>query len=176
MGAGFLLLETQVISRLALFFGTTWQVNGIVISAMLAALLLANIVVERSPRPIPASWSWAGLLLGLAIAYWFPFERIGGTPAFAGTVAVAVFSLPVIFAGILFSTEFRNTQSPGAALGANMLGAVLGGMLENLSLLFGMRALLLVAMAVYCVAGIGLLRIRRRAGEIPLKEPALTRG
>ena len=175
MGAGFLLLETQVISRLALFFGTTWQVNGIVISAMLAALLLANIVVERSPRPIPASWSWAGLLLGLAIAYWFPFERIGGTPAFAGTVAVAVFSLPVIFAGILFSTEFRNAESPGAALGANMLGAVVGGMLENLSLLFGMRALLLVAMAVYCVAGIGLLRSRRHAGEIPLKEPALTR-
>src|SRR5438132_3367196 len=42
MGAGFLLLETQVISRLALFFGTTWQVNGIVISALLIALLLAN--------------------------------------------------------------------------------------------------------------------------------------
>jgi hypothetical protein len=31
MGAGFLLLETQIVSRLALYFGTTWQVNGIVI-------------------------------------------------------------------------------------------------------------------------------------------------
>jgi spermidine synthase len=166
MGAGFLLLETQVISRLALFFGTTWQVNGIVISAMLAALLLANIVVEQSPKPIPALWSWAGLLLGLVIAYWFPFDRIGGSPAFAGIVAVAVFSLPVIFAGILFSTEFRNAKSPGAALGANMLGAVVGGMLENLSLLFGMRTLLLVAIAVYCLAGIGLWRSRRDASEI----------
>src|SRR5437016_10935435 len=28
MGAGFLLLETQLVSRLALFFGTVWQVNG----------------------------------------------------------------------------------------------------------------------------------------------------
>jgi SAM-dependent methyltransferase len=175
MGAGFLLLETQVISRLALFFGTTWQVNGIVISAMLAALLLANIVVEQSPRPIPALWSWTGLLLGLAIAYWFPFDRIAGSPAFAGVIAVSAFSLPVIFAGILFSTEFRNAESPGAALGANMLGAVVGGMLENLSLLFGMRALLLVAIAVYCLAGIGLLRNRRHAGAIPLEEPALTR-
>lgn len=175
MGAGFLLLETQVISRLALFFGTTWQVNGIVISAMLAALLLANIVVERTPRPIPALWSWTGLLSGLAIAYWFPFDRIGGSPAFAGVVAVAVFSLPVIFAGILFSTEFRNTKSPGTALGANMLGAVVGGILENLSLLFGMRTLLLVAIAVYCIAGFGLWRNRRHADAIRVKEPALTR-
>jgi spermidine synthase len=156
MGAGFLLLETQVISRLALFFGTTWQVNGIVISAMLAALLLANMAVEWSSRPISPRWSLAALLLALAIAYWFPFDRIGGSPTIAGTIAVAVFSLPVIFAGILFSTEFRLAKSPGAALGANILGAVVGGMLENLSLLFGMRALLLLAIAVYCVAGIGL--------------------
>src|SRR6266550_4551856 len=35
MGAGFLLLETQLVSRLALFFGTVWQVIGIVISALL---------------------------------------------------------------------------------------------------------------------------------------------
>jgi spermidine synthase len=173
MGAGFLLLETQVISRLALFFGTTWQVNGIVISAMLAALLLANIVVERSPSPMPPFWSLAGLLIGLAIAYWFPFERIGGSPAMAGAVAVSVFSLPVLFAGILFSTQFRRTDSPGAALGANMLGAVVGGILENLSLVFGMRLLLLVAIAVYCVAGIGL---RRSLRTVPSKKPVLTGG
>jgi hypothetical protein len=41
-----------------------------------------------------------------------------------------------------------------------MLGAVVGGLLENLSLLFGMRALLLVAIILYALAGIGL---RRRA-------------
>ncbi|HEY6766075.1 MAG TPA: hypothetical protein VI386_15025 [Candidatus Sulfotelmatobacter sp.] len=163
MGAGFLLLETQVISRLALFFGTTWQVNGIVISAMLGALLLANVVVERSAKPISSILTLAGLLSGLAIAYWFPFDRIGGSPAVAGTIAVMVFSLPVIFAGILFSAEFRCAQSPGAALGANMLGAVVGGILENLSLLFGMRALLLVAIVVYGVAGFALFRRRTPA-------------
>ena len=51
MGAGFLLLETQVISRLALFFGTIWQVNGIVISALLIALLIANWIVDRRKQP-----------------------------------------------------------------------------------------------------------------------------
>jgi spermidine synthase len=161
MGAGFLLLETQVISRLALFFGTTWQVNGIVISAMLAALLLANVIVERSPERMTPAWNLAALLAGLALAYWFPFERIGGSPAVAGTVAVAVFSVPVVFAGMLFASQFRSADSQSAALAANLLGAVAGGLMENLSLVFGMRALLLVAMGVYAVAGIGLWRRQR---------------
>jgi SAM-dependent methyltransferase len=158
MGAGFLLLETQVISRLALFFGTTWQVNGIAISAMLAALLLANAIVERSCKPLAPAWNLAALLAGLALAYWFPFGRIGGPPAVAGTVAVAVFSIPVVFAGMLFAAQFRVVDSKSAALGANLLGAVAGGLMENLSLVFGMRALLLIAIAVYAGAGIGLWR------------------
>jgi len=158
MGAGFLLLETQVISRLALFFGTTWQVNGIVISAMLGALLLANAIVDHSQNPMPPSWNLTALLAGLALAYWLPFERIGGSPAVAGTVAVVVFSIPVVFAGILFAVQFRVVDSQSAALGANLLGAVAGGLMENLSLIFGMRALLLIAMGVYALAGIGLWR------------------
>ncbi|HEY6350150.1 MAG TPA: hypothetical protein VI636_12150 [Candidatus Angelobacter sp.] len=160
MGAGFLLLETQVISRLALFFGTTWQVNGIVISALLVALLLANTLVARSRRPLPRSLVLAALLVGLAMAWWLPLNRIPGSPAFAGAVATAVFTIPVFFAGILFAAEFRTAESPSAALGANMLGAVAGGLLENLSLVFGMRALLLVAIGLYCLAGMG-LRFRR---------------
>jgi len=158
MGAGFLLLETQVISRLALFFGTTWQVNGIVISAMLAALLLANAIVELSRKPPAPAWNVAALLAGLALGFWFPFERIGGSPAVVGTVAVAVFSIPVVFAGILFASQFRTVESQSAALGANLLGAVAGGLMENFSLVFGMRALLLIAMAIYAVAGIALWR------------------
>jgi len=70
MGAGFLLLETQVISRLALYFGTTWQVNGIVIAALLTALLSANMLIERSGDSIPRPWIVTGLLAGLVLAYW----------------------------------------------------------------------------------------------------------
>ncbi len=160
MGAGFLLLETQVISRLALFFGTTWQVNGIVISALLAALLLANLLVGRRRTPMPRGMVMAALLAGLILAYWFPFDRIPGSPALVGGVATLVFAIPVFFAGILFAGEFRRAASPSAALGANMLGAVAGGLLENLSFIFGMRALLLVAIALYCLAGVGLLARR----------------
>ena len=161
MGAGFLLLETQVISRLALFFGTTWQVNGIVISALLVALLLANMVVDSTRKPLPRFWVLAALLAGLVLAYWAPLNRIPGSAAVVGAVATGIFAVPVFFAGILFASEFRLAESPSAALGANMLGAVAGGLLENLSFLFGMRALLLVALGLYCLAGIG-LRFRQR--------------
>ena len=162
MGAGFLLLETQIISRLALFFGTIWQVNGIVISTLLLALLLANAVVGRAGA-LSKSWIWAGLVASLAFAYWFPFDRTAAAPAIVGMMAIGIFSIPVLFAGILFSTEFRNVDSPSAALGANILGAVTGGLLENLSLLFGLRALLLVAILLYCVAGFGLWRRKKYA-------------
>jgi hypothetical protein len=160
MGAGFLLLETQVVSRLALYFGTTWQVNGIVIAAILSALLLANFVIERQKqnrqqRAWPRSWTLIGILVGSACAYFVPFHRIPRSAALVGSFAALIFAIPVFFAGLLFASEFRSADSPAAALGANMLGAVVGGLLENLSLIIGMKALLLVAALLYSLAALG---------------------
>jgi hypothetical protein len=163
MGAGFLLLETQIVSRLALYFGTTWQVNGIVIGAILVALLAANTIVERQTKLWPRHWYLAGLLAGLMVTYLFPFHRLPGSPTLVGWVAAAVFTVPVFFAGLLFASEFRVTDSPSAALGTNMLGAVVGGLLENLSLVIGLKALLLAAMALYVLAGVGLITDRKLA-------------
>jgi len=165
MGAGFLLLETQVVSRLALYFGTTWQVNGIVIAAILAALLLANLVIEKQREPWPRTWSLSGILLGIAFAYFVPFSHIPGSAAWVGTVAAMVFAIPVFFAGLLFASEFSTTDSPAAALAANMLGAVVGGLLENLSLITGMKALLIVAAVLYVLAGAGFRGLRKPARE-----------
>jgi len=162
MGAGFLLLETQIISRIALFFGTIWQVNGIAISALLIALLLANVIVERK-QLAPKPWIWAGLVASLVFAYWFPFDRIAVPSTALGIIAICVFSIPVVFAGVLFSSTFKDAPSPSAALNANVLGAVTGGLLENLSLTFGLRALLLIAVVLYCMAGFGLWRPRVKA-------------
>jgi hypothetical protein len=155
MGAGFLLLETQVVSRLALYFGTTWQVNGIVIAAILSALLLANFVIERQQRAWPRAWTLIGILAGIACAYFVPFNRIPGSAALVGSFAALIFAIPVFFAGLLFASEFRSADSPAAALGANMLGAVVGGLLENLSLITGMKALLVVAALLYSLAALG---------------------
>jgi SAM-dependent methyltransferase len=169
MGAGFLLLETQVVSRLALYFGTTWQVNGIVIAAILSALLLANFVIEKQRNTWPRAWTLAGILAGIACAYFVPFSRIPGSAAVVGACAAVIFAIPVFFAGLLFASEFRAAHSPAAALGANMLGAVVGGLLENLSLIVGMKALLLVAAVWYSLAGVGFFGLpsRKPAAAIP---------
>ena len=167
MGAGFLLLETQVVSRLALYFGTTWQVNGIVIAAILSALLLANFVIERRGSSWPRSWTMIGILLGIACAYFVPFSRVPGSAAVVGSLAALIFAIPVFFAGLLFASEFRSAESPAAALGANMLGAVVGGLLENLSLIVGMKALLLIAALLYCLAAVGFLGLTSTRGDKP---------
>ncbi len=39
LGAGFFLLEAQIISKMALLFGTTWLVNSIVISGLLLLII-----------------------------------------------------------------------------------------------------------------------------------------
>ncbi|HEY1801786.1 MAG TPA: hypothetical protein VGG46_12705 [Terriglobales bacterium] len=166
MGAGFLLLEAQVISRLALYYGTTWQVNGIVISAMLAAILLSNLVVEYSHFSIPRSLLLCAIVAGLTVAYFIPLHWLPYSPAMAGAILAAAFSVPVFFAGLLFSAEFRTAVSPSAALGANVLGAVVGGLLENLSLITGMRALIPLAIILYLIAGGSLLMLARKGGKV----------
>ncbi len=165
MGAGFMLLETQAISRLALYFGTTWQVNGIVISVLLTALLAANLVAEHVPKSLSRIWIVLPLLAGLGVVYWFPFDRMQGAPAAVGMLVAGIFFVPVVFAGLLFSLEFRDETSPAAALGANVLGAVVGGLLENLSLILGMRGLIPITIAIYCVAAIALALRQRRTPQ-----------
>jgi hypothetical protein len=74
MGAGFMLLETQVISRLALYFGTTWQVNGVVISIPAdctagceqGGRVLSEIFVEGRDRRAVARGTARGLACRLA--------------------------------------------------------------------------------------------------------------
>ena len=48
LGAGFMLLEAQIVSRMALLFGTTWVVNSIVVSGLLCLIVAANLVYQRS--------------------------------------------------------------------------------------------------------------------------------
>jgi hypothetical protein len=52
------------------------------------------------------------------------------------------------------------------------MGAVVGGLLENSSLLFGLRALLLIALGLYCVAGFALWQ-RSRFGVVSTEMSAL---
>jgi hypothetical protein len=69
----------------------------------------------------------------------------------------------VFFAGIIFTESFRRSGGSSNVLGANMLGAVAGGLAQNLSFIFGMKALLLIAVLIY--GGAALLHVTGIRGK-----------
>jgi SAM-dependent methyltransferase len=172
MGAAFLLLETKAVVQFALLFGTTWLVNALVFAGVLAIVLLA-IEVERRVRIGRPPLLFGLLLVGLAAAWLVPTDTLLGfavVPRFVIATALAFF--PIFVANLIFAERFRDTADPTAAFGANLLGAMLGGTLEYLSLLIGFRALLFVVAGLYGLAY--LTRPSTRAvpsGDSPVHEP-----
>jgi hypothetical protein len=149
LGAAFLLLETRAVTQLSLLFGSTWIVNTSVFGGVLVMVLAANAVAARTGRYRRELW-YAMLALSL-IALWvlplnplFEFD-LTSRAAIAG-LAVAV---PIFFAGIIFSSELRSRSDAAAALGSNLCGAVVGGLLENLSMLTGLKAVVMLALVFY---------------------------
>ena len=152
LGCAFLLLETKSVTTLSLLFGSTWLVNAVVFSAILFLALAANWLV-MAKRIKKTSWLFGALALSLVVSYFFPVTsllRLGFfyKAAAAGLVA----GLPIFFAAIIFAIVFKSTKYVSAALGSNLLGAVMGGFLEYGSMALGLRALYIVALICYLMA------------------------
>jgi hypothetical protein len=149
LGAGFMLLETKSIVQFALLWGSTWSSASLAIASVLAMALASAAVASRIE--IRHRWSIGLPLIGLIVLnYWLPVGRVAFdsrllTSLFYGAL---VFS-PVFFAGLLFSRSFRESSSAAADFGANLLGAVAGGVGEYLSLLAGYRVLLIIVAGCY---------------------------
>jgi SAM-dependent methyltransferase len=152
MGAAFLLLETKNVVQFALLFGTTWFVNALVFAGILVSVLAAVELARRVRLPSPRVLY--GLLLGsLAIAWAMPLDRLlelAPAPRFLAAVVLAF--APIFCANLVFAQRFRETSSSTVAFGANLLGAMLGGLLEYASLVVGYRALLVVVAVLYGLA------------------------
>jgi hypothetical protein len=59
---------------------------------------------------------------------------------------------PIFFSGIIFARWFARTENSSAALGANLMGAVVGGLSEYSSLALGLNDLYLLALLFYCLS------------------------
>ena len=157
MGAGFMLVETKAITEMGLTFGNTWQVIGIVIVCILTMAFFANLFVQRravkSPV-VPFILLFASLALGLAVA------RQGGLSSTAlGRAGTAVLLVsPMFFSGIIFSTLLSRAENISGVMAVNLVGAMLGGILEYNSMYFGFQFLYILGIALYAVAFISSLR------------------
>ena len=79
-------------------------------------------------------------------------------------VSTFVLCLPVFFAGIIFVSSFADAHFWGSALGSNLFGSMAGGLLESLSLWFGLRSLTLLAVMIYVGSALVLV-VRKRGAE-----------
>jgi spermidine synthase len=156
LGCAFFLLETKSITETALLFCSTWIVNSVVISAILIMILGANLFVRRF-KPGDLRPYYVLLLCSLVFNYAVPVSSILGQHfVLRGLVSGFLLSLPLFFAGIIFATSLSRMRTVELAFGANLLGSVVGGMLEYSSLIFGIRALYLIAALAYILSWVGL--------------------
>ncbi len=149
LGVSFLLLETKNVTGFALLFGTTWVVNAVVFAGVLVAVLAAVEVTRRLRTPsLPVMYTV--LLGGLVLAALVPNSWLLGLPVpLRAVCAVVVAFLPIFAANVVFAKRFADTADATVAFGANLLGAILGGCLEYLSLVIGYEGLLVVAGLLY---------------------------
>jgi SAM-dependent methyltransferase len=152
MGAAFLLLETKSVVQFALLFGTTWFVNALVFGGVLVSVLLAIEVARRTKLPAPPIL-YGALLVALLIAWVVPPAALLELPIVPRfVVATAVSFAPIFLANLVFAQRFRDVGESTVAFGANLLGAMVGGLVEYLALLTGYQTLLLVVAVAYGLA------------------------
>ena len=160
LGAGFMLLETKAIIQFALLWGSTWVVASLAIAAVLTMALVANFIVSRVE--IRSRWAVGAVLFGLlALNAFIPVGRVAFDSRAAESVfyAILMFS-PILCAGLLFGSAIKRSRSLPRDYGANLLGAMVGGVAEYLSLVTGFSLLLAVVAGFYVLA---LAAGRRRA-------------
>jgi spermidine synthase len=152
LGAAFLLLEVQNISKASVVLGNTWQVNAVIISSILTMALLANWIAYKFPK-LPVSPVYF-LLVGTCLAlYFIDLARFGFLPyPLKATIVGALTSLPMLFSGIIFIRSFAIAPDKSNALGANLIGALVGALLQSITFVAGIKALLLVVAGFYLLS------------------------
>ena len=89
--------------------------------------------------------------------------KIASLPGRLATLAVL--TCPIFFAGVAFSALLARARDVPGAMAMNLLGALLGGLLEYNSMYFGFRFLYWLAIGLYALA---LASSLRRVAARPL--------
>jgi hypothetical protein len=152
LGAAFLLLEVQNISKASVVLGNTWWVNAVIISGILTMILLANLVASRFPR-LPLALVYLALVGSCLALYFVDISQFAFLPYATKAVLVGTLTtVPMLFSGIVFIRSFVRVEQKDTALGANLIGALVGGLLQSVTFVIGIKALLLIVAGLYVLA------------------------
>jgi spermidine synthase len=152
LGAAFLLLEVQNISKASVVLGSTWQVNAIIISGVLSMILLANFVAYKF-RGISIKFVYLLLILTCIGLYFTDLSRFAFLAYLSKSFIIGILTtLPIFFSGIIFIRSFAIIEGKDEALGANLVGALVGAMLQSITYLSGIKFLLLIVASFYILS------------------------
>jgi spermidine synthase len=158
-GVAFLLLETKLVTQMSLLWGATWVTSAVVFGSILLMLLLGTLAMQYRPMPFPVAAT--ALVLSLLATYLVPTIWLVARGALARLALSILFAgTPVLFASICFALRFKTRREPNLAFGWNLAGAVVGGLIEILAVVVGLRALTLIALIAYLGAFLTLRRGR----------------
>lgn len=157
LGLAFMLMETKAITKLSLLFGATWIVSSVVILTILCLAVFANWIADRFgvKRTFPA---YLGLTIMLLVDYLVQVPTTSSIPPLLISFSFALITCaPVFFGGMIFSTLLNKTDKPVTLMSANVLGVAMGGLMENLCVVTGIKSLSLIALVLYLCSGLPLL-------------------
>ncbi len=154
LGAGFMLVETKAVVQMAILFGGTWMVNTVVFAAILVMALAGNLYAGKvNPRQLQPYY--VGLFIALAVGLAVPPGTfLGMSPTLQILAVCLIVFAPIAFAGVIFATTFKRTSQPDRVFGANIAGALVGGLSENASVMLGFTLLLCVAVGYYALSAV----------------------
>ena len=172
MGAAFLLLETKTIVQFSLLFGSTWFVNVLVFAGILTSVLAAIEVARLKRLPAPPIL-YTALFAALAIAWAIPPSWLLSFDGIARFMLGTLLAFtPVFIANLIFAQRFKDTSSSTTAFGVNLLGAMLGGVMEYAAMWLGYRWLTVLAALLYLIALVAWRKIEGRSEtRIPSRSP-----
>jgi len=155
LGSGFMLVETKAITELGLHLGGTWFVIAAAITMVLVMAFLANLIVTHAQRKLTGA-AYVGLFVSLLVGYELPTthgEWAFGPPLMQLSLSCLVLTVPLFFAGIIFSSLISEAKiNISTAFAYNLMGALFGGVMEYNSMYFGFAFLYLLALGFYCLA------------------------
>jgi hypothetical protein len=149
-----MLIETKAVVQMALLFGSTWAVNTVVFAAILLMALAGNLFAAWV-KPKNLAPYYVGLFAALGANLIVPLDAfLGLDRAVQVALACGLVFGPVAFAGVVFPVSFARAPRPDRFFGANVAGALAGGLAENMSMLVGFRYLLVVAVVIYAASAL----------------------
>jgi hypothetical protein len=174
LGSGFMLVETKAITELGLHLGGTWLVIAAAIMLVLVMAYLANLIVTRTKLKL-AGPAYFGLFASLLVGYGLATSHgqwTFGPPLMQLALSCLVLTIPLFFAGIIFSSLIGEARiNISTAFAYNLMGALFGGVMEYNSMYFGFAFLYLLALGFYSLAWVFSWKsgaLKRVLGPMPL--------